>query len=683
MKFLSFMKSIDMAQQKSEKTRDDLHFDSKRKYEIYSLITEKISQLGGLREILNEILAILKSVTECRHLAIRMIDSEGNIPFSAHLGLDKKFLDSEHWVTVRDCLCGHVARGVLDRSWPFVSDNGSFFTNSLGELLAEIKVNYPKIEKETLRDACLSRGYESVAIVPVKSEEKVIAELYLSDEKKGLFPVEKVRFLEDVSVQVGIAIQNSQLYTRLNDSQKKLMDLFNSASIGILELDTKGSILQVNSTGAELLGYSSLDKLLDHDIKMSELNVEKEKWETFIETVDKVEEERSATLTFRVGPEEQHLEFSLKSVKDSRGNIIGYRGTFRDVTDRIRLGEERLNKARAESLKNRYYQEALALRDEIKSEYPFEEMIGVSPAIQRIQKAIQQVAPTDTTVLIKGETGTGKELVARYIHEISSRKDRILVKVNCAALSEGLITSELFGHEKGAFTGALQRRIGRFEYADKATIFLDEIGDLPLETQAMLLRVLQDGEFERVGSSKTIKVDVRLIAATNRDLMHLVNEKRFRQDLFFRLNVFSIEINPLRERTEDIPLLAAYFLENIGRRIGKKVDKVSKETMKLFMEYPWPGNIRELQNTIEHGLIISRGDSLEIPKAYFTQAPGRGKKTGLVPLEEYEKEYILEVLQHTRGAVYGPRGAAVILGLKPSTLQSRMKKLGIEKPKGR
>jgi len=672
-----------MTQKNSSKTQSGLQFNSSRKFEIYSLITEKISQLGNLREILNEVLAVLKTVMGCRHLAIRMIDSKGNIPFSAHVGLDKKFLDSEHWITVRDCLCGHVARGAVDKSWPFITENGSFFTNSLPRLLAEVKVNYAKINSGSLRDACLSRGYESVAIVPVRAKGKIIAELYLSDEKKGLFPVEKVRFLEDVSVQVGIAIQNSQLYTQLNDSQRRLMDLFNSTSMGILELDTKGYILQVNNKGAELLGYSSPEKLLGQGIKINELNVEKEEWEGFIESVDESGAMNNFSLSFRIGREKQFLEFSLISVKDSKGNITGYRGTFRDVTDRIRLEEERLNKAKTESLKNRYYQEALALRDEIKSEYPFEEMIGVSPAMQQIKKAIQQVAPTDTTVLIKGETGTGKELVARYIHELSSRKDRILVKVNCAALSEGLITSELFGHEKGAFTGAIQRRVGRFEYADNATIFLDEIGDLPLETQAMLLRVLQDGEFERVGSSKTIKVDVRLIAATNRDLMLLVNEKRFRQDLYFRLNVFSLEISPLREKKEDIPLLTAYFLDTIGRRVGKKVDKISEDTMKLFKEYNWPGNVRELQNIIEHGLVISRGDSFEIPRAYFGQVLDQKRKPELIPLEEFEKMYILEVLQQTKGAIYGPKGAAVILGLKPSTLQSRMKKLGVERPKTR
>lgn len=657
----------------------NLHFDSSKKFEIYSQISEKISQLGDLKKTLDEILAILKKVIGCRHLAIRIIDSKGNIPFYAHLGLEKEFLDSEHWITVRDCFCGYVARDELDRSFPFVTDYGSFFTNSLTKLMADMKINYPKIKSDTIRNVCTDRGYKSVAIIPVKSKGKVIAELYLSDEREDLFPLEKVQFIEKVCMQIGIAIQNSQLYTELNESQTKLMDLFHSTSIGILELDTKGSFLQINNTGAKLLGYSSPRKLLDHGIKISELNVDEEEWEKFIELADAQGVANNFTLIFWIGREKQYLEFSLASLKDSKGKIIGYRGTFRDVTDGIRLEEERLNKARAESLKNRYYQETLALKDEIKSEYPFEEMIGVSPAMREIKKAIQQVAPTDTTVLIKGETGTGKELVARYIHELSSRKDRILVKVNCAALSEGLITSELFGHEKGAFTGAIQRRIGRFEYADKATIFLDEIGDLPPETQAMLLRVLQDGEFERVGSSKTIKVDVRLLAATNRDLSLLVEGKKFRQDLFFRLNVFPIEIAPLRERKEDIPLSTAYFLEIYSKKLGKKVNKINEETMQFFLEYSWPGNVRELQNIIEHGLIVSTGDSLEMQRAYFAQPSGVQRKAEFSPLREYEKQYITEVLQHTRGVIYGPKGAAAILGLKPSTLQSRMKKLGIER----
>lgn len=657
---------------------DDLYYDLSKKFNFFSLLSEKIAQLADLKTTLDDILRILKKVSGCRHLAIRLIDSNGNIPIYASLGLEKEFLESEHWITMKDCLCGYVARGKVDLSLPFISEYGSFFTNSMGTVTEEIRVRHPQIARRTLRDVCHKVGYNSVAIIPIRVKGNVIAELYLSDEKENLFPLKKVQFLEKVGAQIGIAIQNAQLYTELNESKQKLLDLFNSTSIGILELDTKGSFIQINDQGARLLGYSSPQRLLDDEIRISSLGFPKEEWESFIESVDEQGTMTNGTFSFRVGNEKRYLDFSLIARKED-GHIVGYRGTFRNVTDRIQLEEERVSKAKTESLKNRYYQEVLVLKDELKSEYPFEEMIGVSPAIQKVKKAIQQVAATDTTVLIMGETGTGKELVARYIHELSARKDRILVKVNCAALSEGLITSELFGHEKGAFTGAIQRRIGRFEYADKATIFLDEIGDLPLETQAMLLRVLQDGEFERVGSSKTLKVDVRLLAATNRDLEFLLKEKKFRQDLFFRLNVFPIEIAPLHERKEDIPILTAYYLDLYGRKQGKKVSKVDKGTMLLFKEYSWPGNVRELQNIIEHGLILSKSENLELPEAYFGQEP-RGRKTSeFLPLQDFEKQYILEVLKETRGVIYGPKGAASILDLKPSTLQSRMKKLGINR----
>ena len=657
---------------------DDLYYDWSKKFDFFSLLSEKITQLADLKTTLADILGILAKVSGCRHLAIRLIDSKGNIPIYASLGLDKEFLESEHWITMKDCLCGYVARGKVDSSLPFISEYGSFFTNSMGSVTEDIRDHHPQIAQKTLRDVCHKMGYKSVAIIPIKAKGKIIAELYLSDEKENLFPLKKVQFLEKVGAQIGIAIQNAQLYTELAQSRQKLLDLFNSTSIGILELDTKGSFVQINDQGARLLGYSSPQRLFDEDIKMSSLGFPKEKWESFIEAVDKQETVTTGTFSFRLGNEKKYLEFSLIARKED-GHIVGYRGTFRDVTDRIQLEEERVSKARTETLKDRYHQEVLVLKDELKSEYPFEEMIGVSAAILKVKKAIQQVAPINTTVLIKGETGTGKELVARYIHELSPRKDRILVKVNCAALSEGLITSELFGHEKGAFTGAIQRRIGRFEYADKATIFLDEIGDLPLETQAMLLRVLQDGEFERVGSSKTLKVDVRLLAATNRDLELLVKEKKFRKDLYFRLNVFPIEIAPLRQRREDIPILTAYYLDLYGRKLGKKVNKVDEGTFQLFKKYSWPGNIRELQNVIEHGLILSKGDKLELPDAYFEQEPRGGEASEFIPLQEYEKQYILEVLKETRGVIYGVKGAASVLGLKPSTLQSRMKKLGISR----
>jgi transcriptional regulator with GAF, ATPase, and Fis domain len=513
----------------------------------------------------------------------------------------------------------------------------------------------------------------------VKLRKKIIAELYFSDKRKGHFSIQLVSFLESLSSQIGIAIHNSKLYTELNDSQKKILDLFDATTFGIVEMDTKSMILQINKAGAKLLNNSTPKKILKDGIRISELNVKKSRWKSFLESIDGKGAVKTRIVTFQRQETKQYLEFSLSSIKDSKGKIFGYRGTFRDKTDSVRLKEEQQLREKSESLKNRYFQETQVLRDEIKTEYPFEEMIGTSLAMQKVKTAIQQVAPADTSVLIKGETGTGKELVARYIHELSLRRDRILVKVNCAALSEGLIASELFGHEKGAFTGAIQRRIGRFEYADKATIFLDEIGDLPLETQAMLLRVLQDGEFERVGSSKTIKIDVRVLAATNRDLNLLVGEKKFREDLFFRLNVFPVEIPPLREKKEDIPLLSSYFLEVFGRKLGKRVNKLKDKTLKLFMDYSWPGNIRELQNIIEHGLVISSGPELEVSLAYFKKAPEFDEKAGLQTLYDHERQYIQKILLYTKGVIYGSRGAAQILGMKPSTLQSRMKKLEIRR----
>ncbi len=668
-----------MAKKTGSTSQEKTASESFENFDILHRVSEKISHLTDLKTTLDEILAILHKVTGCQHLAIRIIDSSGNIPIYSQFGLEKKFMDSEHWVTLKDCLCGYVAKGDVDKNLPFITEFGSFYTNSMSLLNADIQKHQQRSDAITLRNVCQGCGYESVAIIPVKIQDKTIAELYLSDKREDLFPLDKVRLFEKLSAQIGIAIHNSQLYSSLIESQKKVMDLFDSASIGIIELDTKGTILQINQKGASLFGYSNPKKLLDNAVKMNELILDKETLENFIEDVDGEGSVVNRVLQFHSGRQNLFLEMSLKSITDKKKNTVGYRGTFHDVTDSVRLEEERLNKAKTESLKNRYYQETQILKDELKSNYPFEELIGTSRAIQEVKKAIQQVAPTDTTVLIKGETGTGKELVARYIHELSLRKDRILVKVNCAALSEGLIASELFGHEKGAFTGAIQKRIGRFEYADRATIFLDEIGDLPLETQAMLLRALQDGEFERVGSSKTIKIDVRLLAATNRDLSLLVQEKKFRQDLFFRLNVFPIDVLPLRDRREDIPLLSAYYIEQFGRKLGKKIDRVKEETMQIFLDYSWPGNVRELQNIIEHGLVISKKGILEISDAYFRQEPEGKKGTKLLPMDEFEKDYIIEVLRFTQGAIYGDKGAASILGLKPSTLQSRMKKLAIDR----
>jgi formate hydrogenlyase transcriptional activator len=332
---------------------------------------------------------------------------------------------------------------------------------------------------------------------------------------------------------------------------------------------------------------------------------------------------------------------------------------------------------------NKLREEKLYLQDEIRTEYNFEEIIGESAGLKRILEQVQIAAPTDSTILIQGETGTGKELIARAIHNLSARRERTLVKVNCAAIPMGLLESELFGHEKGAFTGAIAQRIGRFELANHGTIFLDEVGDIPLELQPKLLRVLQEQEFERLGSARTIHVDVRLVAATNADLTEKVGEKQFRQDLYYRLNVFPITIPPLRERKEDIPLLVRYFAQKYARRMKKPIDTIPTKAMTALTEYHWPGNVRELENFIERAVILSRGRELAVPLSEFkpqTIAASANYPSNLSTLEEAEREHILRALSEANWVIGGPAGAATRLGMKRTTLQSLMRKLGITRP---
>ncbi len=329
-------------------------------------------------------------------------------------------------------------------------------------------------------------------------------------------------------------------------------------------------------------------------------------------------------------------------------------------------------------LKSRLEQENIYLQEEIKTEHNFEEIVGQSPAIMKVLKAIETVAPTDATVLILGETGTGKELVARAVHNLSPKKEKPLVKVNCAALAAGLIESELFGHEKGAFTGAVTRKIGRFELANGGTIFLDEIGDLPMELQAKLLRVLQEGEFERVGGSHTFKVSVRVIAATNRDLNKGVLAGTFRPDLFYRLSVFPLTLPPLRERRSDIPLLANHLLNRFAKKLGKPLEQLSRESMGRLVHYDWPGNVREFLNVIERAAILARGPVVHIEDSRDVRLKAGSNSTALTKLEDVERLHIIRILDETNWMIDGPRGAALILGLHPNTLRSRLQKLGIK-----
>jgi len=370
-------------------------------------------------------------------------------------------------------------------------------------------------------------------------------------------------------------------------------------------------------------------------------------------------------------------------IVDASGDVVEVIGTNMDVTKQHEAKVE-LEKAfsEIEKLKDQLLKENLVLKEEIDRSSMFEEIVGSSPALEAVLSLVSKVAPTDSTVLITGETGTGKELIARAIHKRSRRSSRAFVNVNCAAIPPSLIGSELFGHEKGAFTGAIQRRLGRFELAEGGTIFLDEVGELPAETQSSLLRVLQEREFERVGGSQPIQTDVRVIAATNRNLNADIAAGVFREDLFYRLNVFPIEIPPLRERKEDIPMLVAYFIDRYASKAGKKIRSINKQSLGLLQSYPWPGNIRELQNVIERSVIVCETDSFSVDESWLSRDPVQPQPANHVLPHEiatHEKEMIEAALAATGGRVSGPTGAAARLGIPPSTLESKIRSLKINK----
>jgi formate hydrogenlyase transcriptional activator len=395
--------------------------------------------------------------------------------------------------------------------------------------------------------------------------------------------------------------------------------------------------------------------------------------------VERVRDERSVGLSKGV-PFELEIRTLFKNgqyrwqliqynpLKDKSGQIIRWYATATDIDDRKKT-EERLQN------------ENVVLREEIDRSSMFEEIVGSCKPMRQVLKQVEKVAPSDSTVLILGETGTGKELIARALHRRSKRATRAFVRVNCAAIPQSLIASELFGYEKGAFTGALQRRVGRFEAADGGTLFLDEIGDLPMETQIVLLRVLQEREFERVGSNRPISVDVRLIAATNRDLPAAVGAGTFRQDLFYRLNVFPIAVPPLRERVEDIPLLVEYFVGRYANGVGKKIRHIGKDTLGLFRAYDWPGNIRELQNVVERAVILTETDTFVVDESWLKRESAKlvPSHQRLSALADREVEMIETALALTHGRISGPSGAAAKLGIPRQTLESKIRRLGIDK----
>jgi len=507
---------------------------------------------------------------------------------------------------------------------------------------------------------------ESYCGVPmVDASGAVIGHFAVLDEKPMPDSSRAVAIMQIFAARAVAEIERVRFEKALGDSEERLRDLFDEAPIAYVHegLDTRfiranrAAMRSLGITPEEVAGTYGKSFIPDTPDAQRRLH-------EALEPLGRGTDTSGVVLELRRKDTGKPLWIQLWSKPDPSGQFT--RTMFIDITERVLIEQE---KVRLEA-QNVYLQE------EIKTEHNFEEILGTSSAIRKLLQVVEKVAATDATVLVSGETGTGKELIARAIHNLSGRKDRVLVNVNCAAIPAGLIESELFGHEKGAFTGALARKIGRFELADHATIFLDEIGDLPLELQAKLLRVLQEGEFERLGNSRTLKVNVRVIAATNRDLEKSVREGSFRSDLFYRLNVFPIHLPPLRERKEDIPLLVSYLTKKYGTRHGKRIESVPQSLIHALQSYPWPGNIRELENIIERAVILTQGAQLEMPnwQSRPTSMPSVAK---IASLEELDREHILEVLSMTGWRVSGQSGAAKLLGLKRTTLEARMKKLGI------
>ncbi len=593
-----------------------------------------------------------------------------------------------------------------------------------------------------VEDRALADGVRSYVIVPLVARGTSVGVLALASTRTHQYSEVDVEFLQDVANQVALAVENMKAYediTALNQAMKQEVARRTQAE-EVLRAITEGT---ASVTGSDF--FYSLVRHLAAALGVRYAFVTEcreepkgrvrtrafwqgdgfgENFEYDVAMTPCQEVVEGATRHYGAGlqrlfPKDVILvELGAESflgipMLDASGRVIGHLAVMDDkpmeepprgmsvlkvFASRAAAELERLKAEEAlqtaltevETLRNRLHAENVYLQEEIRREHNFVEMVGSSPALLAVLRKVEQVAPTDSTVLIAGETGTGKELVARAIHSRSARRDRPLVKVNCSAISAGLVESELFGHVKGAFTGALERRIGRFELADGGTIFLDEVGELPLETQVKLLRVLQEQEFEPVGSSKTIPVDVRVIAATNRDLQESVRAGRFRVDLFYRLNVFPMEVPPLRERRSDIPQLAMFFLARFSKRFGKSVDVVSDAAMDRLINYPWPGNIRELQNVIERAVVLTQGSVLELDRDLApisgpashpaTGTPVPAAPMGLPTLEEVERSHIQAVLNQTGWVIEGPKGAARILKLHPNTLRSRMEKLGIRRP---
>jgi len=562
-------------------------------------------------------------------------------------------------------------------------------------------------------------GAESYAGVPLpNSEGRVLGHLVVMDVKPRIFGEAELRILRIFATRAGVELERTRADAASKESESRLRALLEINNAIIAKLNRDELFLAIADALARIVRFDRLALSL-HDPESNVLRIvsyagsyqradytplgrvlqldDSPAGQAFLQRRAVVRpnleaerltssEERAYAHGFRsmcslpliargksIGAITLGSLAPLQYLKSGEDFLMGVANQVALAIDNMTAHEE------TEKLRARFEAEAVYLQEEIKTDHNFGEIIGQSAPLLALLRQLEHVAPTDSTVLIRGETGTGKELLARAVHDRSKRKDRPLVKVNCGSIPAGLVESELFGHEKGAFTGATQRRIGRFELANGGTIFLDEVTELPLDTQVKLLRVLQEGEFERVGSSHTIKVDARVIAATNRDLKEVVGNGSFRSDLFYRLNVFPLEAPPLRERNEDIPLLVNFFISGFGKKLGKELRGVAKKSMESLIRYNWPGNIRELQNVIERAAVLAKGPIVEVDDSLLRPDNAVDGSAAIDTLEDVERAHIIRALNETNWVIHGKKGAAELLGINPSTLRSRMQKLGIQR----
>ena len=520
----------------------------------------------------------------------------------------------------------------------------------------------------------LAHGLRACWSVPIISLEGQVLGTFAMYYREPRSPSpHELHVLEQIASLGAVSITHQRAAEKVRQDERELRQLIDFLPQHVLVLDKEGKLLQANKTMLDYNGYT-LEEMQGAGTQ------ERIKRDLHPDDLERANSERSAGLSREVPFEiEKRLMgkdgryrwflFRYKPVLNEDGHIVRWFATATDIEAR-KHAEDRMRN------------ETVALREDIVRSSMFEEIVGSSQVLRKILEQVSMVAPTDSTVLILGETGTGKELIARATHNRSKRAGHAFIRVNCAAIPPSLIASELFGHEKGSFTGAIQQRMGRFEAADGGTIFLDEVGDLPAETQLALLRVLQEREIERVGSVKPIPIDVRVLAATNRDLEEAVADRTFRQDLFYRLNIFPIRIPSLRERADDIPSLVEYFVERYAKKAGKKIKNINKKTYDLFQSYEWPGNIRELQNVVERAIILCDGETFDVDETWFkreNRQPSGPTVVLVTALEKREREAIETALTNARGQVGGRKGAAAKLGIPRQTLESKIKTLGINK----